>query len=272
MARTIRSRSGAALATVVFVGGVSACGGDPEVTDSAAVADSATESDSASTSAMPPVEPGGDVSADELVQRLSSPGEEALSAFDFTLNYVDGTEDLTANGSVDLTSTDPAAQLSLDVPPMGALDVRLVDGTAYINVPELTPEGKFFEVPADQLGEFGVTDFTGSLDVNSLMDQLGAGSPEIAFVGAEEVNGAMTDHYEITLDPQAALDAVGQTAPADVNLSDAATTSIWVGQDDHLAKMMIGIDGGSATVNFDNWGSEVNIEAPAAADLMEFNF
>ncbi len=272
MARTIRSRSGAALATVVFVGGVSACAGDPEVTDTAAVGGSATESESASTSAMSPVEPAGDVTADELVERLSAPGEEALSAFDFTLNFVNGTEDLTAKGSVDLAGAEPAAQLSLDVPPTGVLDVRLVDGTAYINIPELTPEGKFFTVPADQLGEFGMADVTGSLDVNSLMDQLGAGSPEITFVGAEDVNGSMTDHYEITLDPEAALDAAGETAPSDIDLSEAVTTEIWVGQDDHLAKMVVGIDGGSATVNFDNWGSDVTIEAPAAADLMEFNF
>ncbi len=272
MARTIRRRSGAALATVVFVGGVSACGGDPEVTESAAVTDSATESETSPESTMAPVDPGGEVSADELVQRLSAPGEEALSAFDFTLNFVDGTDDLTANGSVDLDGADPAAQLSLNVPPMGALDVRLVGGTAYINIPELTPEGKFFKVPADQLGEFGMADVTDSLDLDTLMDQLGAGSPTITFVGAEDVNGAVTDRYDITLDPQAALDAVGETAPPDMDLSEVVTTSIWVGQDDHLAKMVLGIDGGSATVDFDNWGSDVNIEAPAAADVMEFNF
>lgn len=277
MARTIRSRSGAALATVVFVGGISACAGDPESTDSAAVVDSAAESDAAESDAaaqstMAPVEPGGDVSADELVQRLSAPGEDALGAFDFTLNFVDGTEDLAAAGSVDLNGASPAAQLSLDVPPMGALDVRLVDGNAYVNIPELTPEGKFFKVPADELGDFGVTDVTDSLDLNSMMDQWTAGSPEITFVGAEDVNGATTDHYEITIDAEAALDAVGETAPADVDLSEAVTTGIWVGQDDHLAKMVIGIDGGSATVNFDNWGSDVTIEAPAAADLMEFTF
>lgn len=272
MARTIRSRSGAALASVVLVGGISACGGEAEVTDAAAVADSADASEDAAEATMADVEAGEQVSAEDLVTRLSAPGEEALSAFDFTLNFADGTEDLTANGSVDLDGAEPAAQLSLDVPPMGALDVRLVDGTAYVNVPDVTPEGMFFKVPADQLGDFGVSDITGSLDVDSLMDQLGAGSPEITYVGAEDVNGAMTDHYEITLDPQAALDAVGETAPPEMDLGEVAKTSIWIGDDNHLAKMLIGIDGGSATVSFDNWGSDVTIEAPADADVMEFNF
>lgn len=271
MARTIRSRSGAALAGVVLVGGVSACGGEGQVTDSAAVTDAATASDSAAAT-MSDVDPGADVSADELVQRLSSPGEEALSAFDFSLNFADGTEDLTATGSVNLDQAEPAAQLQVNVPPMGSLDVRFVDNTAYINIPELTPEGKFFEVPADELGQFGVSDVTESLDLNQLMDQWQAGKPDVTFVGAEEVNGAQTDHYEVTLDPQAALDAVGETAPSDMDLSQSLTTDIWVGEDNHLAKMKLDIDGASATVNFDNWGNDASIEAPAAADVMEFNF
>ncbi len=272
MARTIRSRSGAALASVVLVGSISACGGEAEVTETAAVADPAVESDSAAKSTMAPVETGAGVSAEELAQRLNAPGEEALKAFDFTLEFADGTEDLTANGSVDLDGADPAAQLSLDVPPMGALDVRLIGGTAYINVPELTPVGKFFKVPADQLGEFGMANVTNSLNLDSLMEQLDTGAPQITFVGAEDVNGATTDHYEITLDPQAALDAVGETAPPGVDLTEGVTTGIWVGQDDHVAKMVIGIDGGAATISFDNWGADVNIEAPAAADIMEFDF
>jgi len=271
MARTIRSRSGAALASVVLIGGVSACGNEAEVTDTAAVTDSATASDSAAAT-MADVEPGADVSADELVQRLSSPGEEALSAFDFSLNFADGTEDLTATGSVNLDQAEPAAQLQVNVPPMGALDVRFVDNTAYVNIPELTPVGKFFAVPADELGQLGVTDVTDSLDLNQLMDEWDAGKPDVTFIGAEEVNGAQTDHYQVTLDPQAALDAVGETAPSDMDLSQSLSTDIWVSEDDHLAKMSLEIDGASAIVSFDNWGNDKAIEAPAAADIMEFNF
>lgn len=271
MARTIRSRSGAAWASVVLIGGVSACGSEAQVTDTAAVADSATASDSAAAT-MADVDPGADVSADELVQRLSSPGEEALSAFDFSLNFADGTEDLTATGSVNLDQSEPAAQLQVEVPPMGALDVRFVDNTAYINIPELTPVGKFFEVPTDELGQFGVSDVTDSLDLNQLMDQWDAGKPDVTFVGAEEVDGASTDHYEVTLDPEAALDAVGETAPSDLDVSQSVSTGIWVGDDDHVAKMALDMDGASATVSFENWGNDAKIEAPAAADVMEFNF
>ncbi len=263
MARTVRSRSRAALAGVAVLAGVAACGTDAEV------AEVAQETTSPSTPEMAAVEPGGDVPAAELVQRLKSPGIQELNSFSFTLDLTDVEEQFAVAGAVDLGSGSPAAQLTADVPPLGALDVLLVDGSAYVNIPELTPVGKYYEVPAEELADFGVSDVSESLDLTTLMEDWDTELTQVTFVGSEEVNGASTDHYEITLDPQAALDAAGQTAPPDMDLPESGTYGIWVGEDDFIAQMVLDIDGASATVMLDDWGQVLQVQAPDAADVLE---
>ncbi|MGC1208630.1 MAG: hypothetical protein WA880_11805 [Ornithinimicrobium sp.] len=263
MARTVRSRSGAALAGAVLLTGVAACGSDAEV------AEVAQETSSPSSPEMSEVEPGGDVSATELVQRLSSPGVEELSAFSFELDLTDQEEQFKVFGAVDLAGDSPAAQVTADLPPLGALDVLLVDGSAYVNIPELTPAGKYYEVPAEELADFGVSDVSESLDLGTLMEEWDTDLTQVTFVGTEDINGASTDHYEITLDPQAALDAAGQTAPSDMDLPDSGTYGIWVGEDNFIAQMMLDIEGASAIVSLDDWGQDLQVQAPDAADVLE---
>lgn len=263
MARTIRSRSGIALAGVVLVAGVSACGSDGDVSEAASETSTQAKEEVAVT------EPGGEVSAEELVQRLKSPGEEALSSFEFTAEVAEQQEQLAISGAVNLQGETPAAQVTMDVPPMGTLDLLLVEGVAYVNVPELTPAGKYFEVPAQELADFGVSDVSSTLDVDALMQDWESSAQKITFVGAEEIDGATTDHYEVLLDPEAALDAAGQTAPPDIDLSGSLSYGIWVGDDDLIRQMVVEIDGSSATVSMDQWGQDVDVQAPDPADVME---
>ncbi len=264
MARTVQSRSRAALAGVAVLAGVAACGTDAEVAE---VAQGTT---SPNTPTMASAEPGDDVPATDLVQRLSSPGVAALTAFSFEVDLSDQQDQFAIDGAVDLAGGPPAAQLTADVPPLGTLDVRLVDGTAYVNVPELTPAGKYYEVPADELADLGMSDMSESLDLTSMMKDWDNDLTQVTFVGAEEVNGTPTDHYDITVDPEAVLDAAGQTAPTDMELPDSGTYGIWVGEDNLIAKMMLDIDGASATVLLDDWGQDVQVQAPDAADVLEF--
>lgn len=263
MARTVRSRSGVAIAGVVLVTGVSACGGGDDVKESSSETSSEAKQELAVT------EPGGEVSAEELVQRLKSPGEDALSSFAFTADVAEQQGDLAVSGAVNLQGDAPAAQVTMDVPPMGALDLLFVDGVAYLNVPELTPAGKYFEVPAQELADFGVTDVSNSLDVDKLLKDWESSAPKVTFVGAEKVNGAQADHYELTVDPKAALDATGQTAPPDIDLSGSLSYGIWVGDDDLISQMVVDIDGSAATVSLDKWGQDVQVQAPDPADVMD---
>ncbi|MGB3827308.1 MAG: hypothetical protein WA962_00895 [Ornithinimicrobium sp.] len=269
MARTVRTRSGVAVAGVVLLTGIAACGSDPEVTEAGDAAAPTSTAPSTSAPEVAVAEPGGDVPAAELVQRLSSPGIAELSSFEFTVDLSDQQEQFAVSGAVDLSQGSPTAQVSMDLPPMGNIELLLVDGTAYVNIPELTPAGKYYEVPAQELANFGVADVSEALDLNTLMQEWDAEATQVTFVGAEEVNGAMTDHYQITLDPQAALDAVGQTAPPDTDLSKSGTYGIWVGEDDLIAQMVLDIEGASATVTMDNWGQDQEVQAPDPADVVQ---
>lgn len=273
MARSTVGRSslvwGAAASAAVALG-LGACGSDSETVRVEG------QSEDGGTVAM--LEPGDEVEPDDLLERLASPGADTLGAFDFAVLAPAEGEQISVSGAVDLAGESPALDVSMDLPPMGVVDLLLVDGSAYVNVPGLTPAGKYFEIPAQELDTLRASDLTDTLDLDSLMDTWDSTAQEVTFVGKEDVNGNQTDHFELELDPQKALDAMGETAAPDLgsefgldlDLAGAGTYDIWVGEDDLIAKMVIGGEESAVTITLDNWGQDLQVQAPDASDVMQF--
>lgn len=250
--------------------GLSACGGDDPAVE--------TEGQAEVSDAFANLEPGEEAEPNELLTRLASPGAETLSAFDFAIVAPAEGEELTVSGAVDLTGESPALDVSLDLPPMGVVDLLLASGSAYVQIPGLTPEGKYFEIPAEELDGMGTQDLTATLDLDSLMKTWETSAQEVTFVGTEEINGTETDHYELQLDPQKALDEMGETAAPDLggefgldlDLASAGTYGIWVDEDDLITQMVISGEGSEVTVMLDDWGQELQLQTPDPADVIAF--
>jgi len=172
-------------------------------------------------------------------------------------------------GGVDASGESPAAQVTMDLPSMGTVDLRLVDAAAYLSIPNVTPAGKYLEVPATELDDIGVADLTESLDVNALMEKWDASAQEIIFVGEDEVAGTTTDHFEIVVDPQEVLDEAGKTASPEMDLSGEVTYRIWVDEENLIRQMQLDLEQASATVTMDDWGQDLQVEAPEPADVVQ---
>lgn len=271
-----RSQAGRPSVAAVVAGGfavalgLSACGVDEPAVE--------VEGQTAVSGEFANLEPGDEAEPDELLKRLSSPGAETLSSFDFAILAPADGEDLGVSGAVDLTADSPALDVSLDLPPMGVVDLLLVSGSAYVTIPGLTPEGKYFEVPAEDIESMGAQDLKNTLDLDSLMQTWDSSAQEVTFVGTEEINGEETDHYELQLDPQKVLDELGETAGPevgsefglDLDLASAGTYGIWVGDDDLIAKMVIASEDSQITITLDDWGQELQLQAPVASDVITF--
>jgi hypothetical protein len=116
--------------------------------------------------------------------------------------------DLTSTGSVDFEHR--TAQLTRSMPPLGMIEVRLVDRAAYVHLPEpyasqfggkpwLKLDAATLSSGTSPLGSAASTDPTAL--INTLQ---GAGS--VTTVGPEDVRGVHTTHYRMTVEIAKAAD------------------------------------------------------------------
>jgi len=245
----------------LLAGGLVACGGQGQASEPA--------QDSAESQGTAEVEPGEEVEPAQLVQRLSTPGAQTLSSFDFTADLTGEQQELAVAGGLDLSGESPSAEVTMDFPPLGTVDLLLADAAAYVSIPEVTPPGKYVEVPAQELDDVGVADLAESLDVNALMEKWDASAQEIIFVGEEDVDGSTTDHFEIVVDPQEVLDQAGKTASPELELSGEVTYGVWVDEENLIRQMKLDIEQTSAMVRLDNWGQDLQVEAPDPSDVVQ---
>jgi hypothetical protein len=258
MARSTADRARAGVGASLLALGLVACGGQSEGSESAQ-----------QTQGFADLEPGDEVQPEQLVERLRAPGAETLSSFGFTADLTMEQQQVAVTGAVDVDGDSPAAEVTMDLPPLGTVDLLLVDEAAFASIPDLTPPGKYIEVPLEQLDEVGVEDLTESLDVDELMDTWDSSAQEVTFVGEEDVAGTTTDHVEIVLDPQQMLEEAGKTASPEMEISGEVTYGIWIDEENLIRKMELDIEQASATVRLDDWGQDLQVQAPAPSDVVQ---
>lgn len=251
-------------------GGVQEAGDAPAdaAADTAADTGAGSESASASEPATEELVAGSEVDSTEFVERLKSPGNDVLGSFELTMDLqVEGTT-MTMEGAADLRGDDPAMDLTMDVPQMGEVQLLLVEGNAYMSMPGVTEAGSFVEVPMEDLVG---TDFTSQIDLTSQWDAWEKGAEEITFIGMEDVDGEQMEHYEVTVDSQIAMEAAGESAGdlGGATLPDTVSYDVWVDDSDLMRKVTFDIMGSTTEMTMDNWGEDVNIEAPDPANLQE---
>lgn len=296
MSRSTTTRWGALLAAGTLSISLAACGGDAEVDEPGtgeAAQDSAPaapgEDDGAAESAAPaPEETGSDeeaqtgaapqdseapaasageeVAVSDLLERLKSPGEETLSSFEMSMDLAASGQQMTMDGAVDLGGETPGMDMSMEVTGVGALELILVEGTAYMSLPGVTGEGEWVKVPAAQLEQLGAADLTSSVDVESTWEGWEIGAQSVTYVGAEDVGGEQMDHYQVVVDAAAAAEALGQD-PA--GMPAQITYDLWVDEQDLMRKMSFEVQGGIVEMTIDNWGGDVAVQAPDPSSLVE---
>ncbi|MFK5633288.1 MULTISPECIES: hypothetical protein [unclassified Ornithinimicrobium] len=286
--RTTHLRWGGLLTAGALTLSLTACGGDDEEGDGPTTAAVATDGAEATTEATSeattdtaadsgPAEDtadagaGEEVPVDEFMAMLKSPGEEMLSSYtvDMTVNM--GAQGLDMSGDVDLSGNEPAIDMDMTMPGMGAITMVVVDDVVFISMPGLTDEGMFMEVPPEQLGDAGAT--LDEVDITATWDSWDEGAQQILFLGEEDVDGTQMRRYEVTVDAEVALDAAGQTgddaAAASAAIGDEIVYDVWVDDDDLMRRVTFAMEGATTELLVSNWGQEMDIQAPDADQIQE---
>jgi len=228
----IRPRSFLVAAAVSSVLALAACGGgsdDASTTRTPSPAASSTTTENgADTGSATGSGDPGSADVDSLSALVTRSIEDGKSAH-VTLDM--GSQG-TGEGDVRFSGDSPAMRLSLDMSGRKS-EMRLVDGTVYMAAPGR--DGKFLRMDVGDAGSaLGV-------DPSQAIQKLVEDGAD-----AKDLGGG---HWQLT--------------------KDGATTDLYAGDDGFLRRIEVdGGDAGTYSMTFSDWGEEVDVEAPSAADVM----
>lgn len=269
---TVRRILAAAAIAPLLATGLVACGDDPGTAASGPSGQVALSSD---------LSEGDQVDPAEFVKTVED-GITSSTTAHMTMDITAGSAGkVTAEGDVDYTSTPPSMAMTMALPAMaggdgaGEMDVRMVDGVVYLSMGQLT-QGKFWKIdpsdPTGPLASMGMGKMLDQLDPAKALEQMQDGISKVTYVGAEDG----LDHYELTIDMQKMLDAMGGGLPqeAQAQLPDSVTYDLWLDDQNRFTRMsmddlpMGGTDA-SMEMTVSDWGKDVTIEAPPADQVTD---
>jgi hypothetical protein len=194
---------------------------------------------------------------------------------------------MTADGVLDAKAR--TADVTVTLPGLGKVALRIVDGAIYAKVPEamasLSPK-PWLKLDVAALGA-AVGQF-GSQNPADHLDML-AGMTDVTEVGSEKIDGVETTHYRGKVDVAKAIKAATNPA-ARKNLESAAKAmatatmpaDVWIDKQGRLRKMTFtmtakpaagsGVKGNATMVGaatFSDFGTPVKVTAPPAADVAD---
>ncbi len=216
---------------------------------------------------------GDDVQKDEFLEVYEAALADATTA---KMRMVTSTPqaEIEAEGEVDYTTDPPSMAMTMEVP--GApddIEMRMVEGAVYMTVPGIA-EDKFLKIDLDEPGNpFG--QMTGQMDMRAQIDVFDQGLTEATYEGEDDVDGESMDHYTLVADTEAMFAATEmdeslrelamQQAPESIEYD------IWIDEDGLFRKMAIAMGDslGDVTIEHDDWGTDVDIEAPPADQVSD---
>lgn len=265
--------AGALSLTLAACGGDDAAEGEPTTSEAVTTEDGAATEDAGAeeTSEDAGSAEGEDVDIQEFLAMLKSPGEEKLSSYTMTMTINMGGQAMEMEGAVDLTGEQAALDMDMTMPGMGAVSMIMAEGRVFMSMPGVTEDGKYMEVPPEQLGD--VSTQLDEVDITSTWDAWEAGAKSVTFLGEEDVDGQDMRRYEVTVDTQAALDAGGQTGDdadtASAMLGDEITYDVWLDGDNLMRKVAFEMEGVVTEMFANNYGEAQGIAVPSEDQIQQ---
>ena len=265
--RTLTGRQyAAAAATAVLLLTAAGCGGDKA--DNASGEPTSTVTPTGTTDPTPTETAGTELDPAEFASLVTGAFDKLTTAhLSMQIDASSGT--ISATGVVDYTRDAATMALKMTLPGSGGIvDMRLLGQVMYMSLPEsagVGEPGKFYKIDLNDsssplAAQFG--DLT-SFDPKSTFDSFTTGVTKVVELGAEDLDGDATTHYQVTTST-AALKKTLPKAQRDL-VPDAITYDLWLDSDNRLRQMVTDMPGtGQMTMAMTHWGEPVDISAPPA--------
>lgn len=258
-----RSLAACAVAGVLVLNG---CGGDADKdsadpTSAPTSASTTTGSTSQETTNAAPAK--GSVDVAEFVEDLREGAEESGSSHaKITIKAAGQT--MVTEGDFDNNDGDPVARMSMEIPGAGPVEIRLVDGTFYMNMGQMT-DGKFAKLDVDDLPAETARSLE-AMDPSAQIDQYAKAIKAVEFIGEEKHGGIDTEHYRVKMD---ATKLEGMAGGA--SLPKTVVMDLFLDDENRLRglSMNMKVQGQPMTMQgtFSDFGKDVKVEAPAKSEI-----
>lgn len=248
------TRMAATTALVLTAGlGLAACSDDDTAPSPETTSDSPQESSDDSSDAL---------SQEEFLQRVPAAMLEAGTVH----AVLEGGGAGSGEGDISFGEDPGSTMVAMTV---GDVEVRVLDGVYYLNLGQ-TSGGQFVKVDPTAGGPFAA--FSGLLDQTNPTTQFQTVTD--ALVGfepsdeTEEIDGQETRAYVLTVDPAKVL-TPDQQQLAGGELPATIEVTMHVGGDDLPRRVVTEVGGQAVTIEYSQWGDEVDIQAPPADQVVE---
>ncbi|MFT4189463.1 MAG: hypothetical protein QM621_12880 [Aeromicrobium sp.] len=245
--------------------GLAACDGDDAKSD-----DDKTGSESEGS------EGGVELTADNFADRI---GEAQLDAggsqFELTVNTAG--QEFTATGAQTPSEDPEEVEIEMSASAVGMdMEMLVVDGSMYMKMGEMTG-GKYVQTSLDD-PQYGAT--VEQLDLGTQLKTFEEALVEFEATGeSEEIDGVDAAEYVLTLDSEKVMEDLGQDLSSlegsGVELPETMEYTLFVGDDDLPRRMVANVDLGAGssemTMDFFDWGTGADVEAPSADEITTEN-
>ena len=256
-------RTAVAAVLSLALGGMAACGGDESAEDTSSASAQLEEQADDETGQDDDLEAGEPVPEDDFVALVTAAFEDATSA-SMTMTTETSGMSISADGVLDYTAKTPAMRMTMRSEEMcdDPIEMIMVDHVLYTQVPDLG--GKYLSMDLDEPGNPLGPMMTDSMDPSKQAEMMRAGLESVTFVGEEDVDGESMERYSATLDPSAALEGMqGMQGVPRSMMPEQMQSDTWFDDDGRVRRMVIEMgELGSTEMRMDDWGADVDIEAP----------
>ena len=227
-------------------------------------------------------EASGALTEDNFASAVSDAQSEAQSAH---MEMSVETAGMEIKGSGDLSTSDSddpkdtQMSLNMEVPMAGEIEMRIVDGFAYMKMGTYTKD-KFVKFdltdPNNPLGT-SMDDISKQADPNAMVEEMAGSLQDFEKTDeTKDFDGVEASKYILTLDGEGMsemMEAQGNTTGGSAELPDEVQAELWVDDENLLHQMTMDIDEGSTPMsmemNFTDWGKPVEIEAPSKSETVD---
>ena len=263
----LTSRLAAAPAAALLALALAACGSSTEAEAPA----SPSASPSPSVEETPEAE-GLDITVENFAE-VTTAAMLGAGSYDFSMAMDAAGEAMTMSGSADVSGGTQKVAVKMELADLGPMEVRAVDGVAYVNLGEITG-GKFIAVdPADTSNPLAES-FSGLADEVDPTKDLIAYKQAIVSVTPsgepEQLHGVEVQAYDVVIDPSKAPELaaeLGSSMPAGTEMPETITYTYWLDADALTHRIRFAFLEVSADMNFSAWGSATPVTAPAPEEI-----
>ena len=187
---------------------------------------------------------------------------------------VTGQGALNAQGDVDYGNGQPSMAMKMAMPQLskGPMEMRYVGKVLYMQMPGLTPAGKFFAIdPSDKTSPMakafaGATD---QMDPLKSIKSMEAAVQTVTLVGKEKVDGVSVDHYKLTVDTSALVKGrLSPQAAQQANLPKTITYDLYLDDQHLLRRTSFELMSTHFEATMSKWGEPVHVQKPAASQIV----